>query len=320
VSAERIDTVTVLSFGGGQDSTAILYRLLEDPAARAEFAPGFLLVVMGDTEDEHDDTVAHVERIREYVASRPASDRVEFRMAGREWRVPSWSRLDGGLRGFMRATSTIFIKAQRKTCTDQLKLTPIYNLVDHWLAERFGLADRHGIALTDRRGRGKLAIRQYVGSRGRLRMLIGIARGEEKRVAKPVVGMPPWRRELIEMSYPLLVWGWDRGDCQRAIAAGGHEVPPPSNCRLCPYMDGIELLALSRRDPESLAEWQRFEAAKLAKSADECARTGRRNLAVWGAQTLGQALARAEAKHGHMTDAQLAAHRMNHGHCVESRY
>lgn len=314
-----IEPVTVLSFGGGQDSTAILYRLLTDPIARARWAPGRLLVVMGDTEDEHADTNAHVARVKAFIAGRPASDRVEFHMAGREWRVPSWARLEG-LRGFMRETSTIFIKAQRKTCTDQLKLTPIYNLVDHWLAAHFGWRDRRDVPLTERRGRGKLAIGRYVAQYGRLRVLIGIARGEEKRVSKPVPGMPPWRREGIEMAYPLLTWGWDRGDCQRAIREMGFEVPPPSNCVLCPYMDGIELLALSRRDPASFAEWQAFEAAKLAKSAPECEKKGRKNLAVWGSLTLGQALAKAEAKHGHMTREQLDEYRMSHGHCVQSKY
>ncbi|QHT70783.1 hypothetical protein GXP67_31115 [Rhodocytophaga rosea] len=45
--------ITVLSFGGGQDSTCILYKIIYDPAFRARFVRGHLVVIMSDTGDEH---------------------------------------------------------------------------------------------------------------------------------------------------------------------------------------------------------------------------------------------------------------------------
>ena len=158
--------LTVLSFGGGQDSTAILYRLLHDPMARARYAPGELLVLMADTEDEYADTLAHVETIKALCAEKG----VEFHVGGEAWRRPSWQK--GGLRGFMQRSSTIIIKAQRKTCTDQLKLTPLYAFLDWWIADRAG-----STALAAKRGRGKFAIKRYVETQGKIQMLIGIARG-----------------------------------------------------------------------------------------------------------------------------------------------
>jgi len=48
--------LTVLSYGAGQDSTAILYKLIHDPAFRAKYVEGHLLVLMSDTGNEHPET------------------------------------------------------------------------------------------------------------------------------------------------------------------------------------------------------------------------------------------------------------------------
>jgi tRNA(Ile)-lysidine synthase TilS/MesJ len=52
--------LTALSFGGGQDSTAILYRLIFDPKFREIYAPNHLVVAMADTGNEHPKTYLHV--------------------------------------------------------------------------------------------------------------------------------------------------------------------------------------------------------------------------------------------------------------------
>jgi hypothetical protein len=46
--------ITILSFGAGQDSTAILYRIVLDPEFRKAYVKGKLVVIMSDTGDEHD--------------------------------------------------------------------------------------------------------------------------------------------------------------------------------------------------------------------------------------------------------------------------
>ena len=57
--------LTVLSFGGGQDSTAILLKLIRDPGFKAKYAPGDFLVVMADTGNEHTATTDHVQYTQE---------------------------------------------------------------------------------------------------------------------------------------------------------------------------------------------------------------------------------------------------------------
>lgn len=58
--------LTVLSYGGGQDSSALLEMYLDDTDGfRAKYAPGDFLVVMADTGDEYPSTVEHVRRTKE---------------------------------------------------------------------------------------------------------------------------------------------------------------------------------------------------------------------------------------------------------------
>jgi hypothetical protein len=41
-----------------------------------------------------------------------------------------------GYRQFLRATSTCGSKAFRKTCTDNLKIKPIYRFLEKWICTR----------------------------------------------------------------------------------------------------------------------------------------------------------------------------------------
>jgi 3'-phosphoadenosine 5'-phosphosulfate sulfotransferase (PAPS reductase)/FAD synthetase len=302
--------LTVLSFGGGQDSTAILYRLIFDPVARARFAPHRLIVIMADTEDEHAATVAHVAQISRICAEFD----IEFYLVGEAWRRKSWGA--GGLRGFMQRTSTLMLKGQRKTCTDQLKIQPIYKFLDDYVSRTFGFT-----------GIFKKALVRFAQSRGRVRVLVGIARGEERRIQDPdaktkkgTFVLPPWQRASCRTVYPLLDWGWDRADCQDYISQMGFPVPPPSNCRICPYMSPVELVWLDRFDRPSFDAWVAMEEAKLSKFAAVCAETGKENRTVWGKKKLPEVLADALTQYGHWTDEQLNEYKMSHGHCVASKY
>lgn len=71
---EMKETLTVLSFGGGQDSTALAYKLVYDADFRAKYAPGRILVIMSDTNDEHKETLANVATMKTFFAA----NRIEF--------------------------------------------------------------------------------------------------------------------------------------------------------------------------------------------------------------------------------------------------
>lgn len=52
--------MTIFSFGGGQESTDILYRIAKDPAFRERHVKGRLLVVGSDTGNEHKHTYENI--------------------------------------------------------------------------------------------------------------------------------------------------------------------------------------------------------------------------------------------------------------------
>lgn len=57
------EEITLLSFGGGQDSTAILLKIIHDPSFKSSYVKGRLVVIMADTKNEHPETYEHVDLI-----------------------------------------------------------------------------------------------------------------------------------------------------------------------------------------------------------------------------------------------------------------
>ena len=292
--------LTVLSFGGGQDSSTLLYLYAFDhPGFRARYAPKRFLVVMADTGDEHPETYVHVRATAAFCQERGIAFQHITLDLGYHPRL--WAQ---GLRAFYRAKQTVGAKAFRKWCTDNLKLVPIYRFLEDWIGREYRVATGN-----------KQGLYNFVRRHGRIRMLLGMAAGEERRVASGE-GDTPWMRDCIERVYPLIDLRMDRARCQEYIRSVGMPVPVPSNCMLCPYRSEIELLWLSRSHPDAYTEWVDLEAAKLARFAHK----GERNLGVFGTRRLPEVLRDATSKYGHLSDAELEEHRMSHGHCVASKY
>jgi 3'-phosphoadenosine 5'-phosphosulfate sulfotransferase (PAPS reductase)/FAD synthetase len=158
--------LTVLSFGAGQDSSTLLEKYFDDPTFRERYAPNDFLCVMSDTGDEFDQTYKHVE----YVKRRCAEEGVEFVFltADMGYHSEGWK----SLRHFYRSKGTIGSKAYPKTCTDRLKLQPIYRFLEEWLGERYGV-----------RTGNKVGFREFALRYGKIQMMIGIAKGEEGRMS-----------------------------------------------------------------------------------------------------------------------------------------
>jgi hypothetical protein len=291
--------LTVLSFGGGQDSTALLYKYAFDPEFRRKYAPGRFLVVMAATMDEHPETNAHVEATKQFCKEQA----IEFVHITPDMGYHSgkWQ----GYRQFLAATNTCGSKAFRKTCTDNLKIKPIYRFLEAWLGRNYGV----------KVGR-KEGFKQFVAEHGQIRMLIGIAKGEESRCGE---ALEKWQQQCIKREYPLIDLGLDRQGCQDYIASCNKPVPPPSNCMLCPFMSEIELLWLWYNYPADFNAWVILEQNKLDRFRRE-GLADDKNLAVWGRKTLPVKLEEAKARYGHMTQAQINEYKMSHGHCVKSKY
>ena len=291
------DHLTLLSFGGGQDSTAILYKILYDPAFAQQSIPGRLVVCMSDTGNEHPATLLHVAFCQRLCQAAG----VEFVFLRFEdgFHTPQWKTLTH----FYASHATIGSKAYPKTCTVRLKLDPIYS----WLNQL--VADDLGVVATRKNG-----LYRFASDHGKVAVWIGIA-SDEDRIGESN-REPLWMQRTIQKRYPLVQWGWDRQACQLYIADLGLPLPPPSNCMLCPFLNEVELVWLHRFYPFVFQYWVELEAAKIAKWAGRT----KRNLGVFGERLLPEVLATAKQRYGSMTDVQLCEHKQSHGHCVKSRY
>lgn len=295
--------LTVLSYGGGQDSDTILKKYFYDADFRAKYAPEDFLVIMSDTGDEHASTYKHVIEVQQQCKERGI--KFVFITEDRGYHG-AW----GNLRSQMRRTNTIFSKAFPKSCTDKLKIVPIYKYLDDYIFETY-----QGMPHSGR----KAAIKAFAEKYGKIDVLIGISKGEEKRVADPAKAakLPKWQQVALNKVYPLIDLGLDRQGCQDYIRSTGHTVPTPSNCVLCPWANEIELLYLYRFHRTDYEEWVELERNKL----DANKHMGEKNLGVWGSRApIPEWLKAAEKKHGHMSDEELSEYKMSHGHCVASKY
>lgn len=312
--------LTVLSFGGGQDSTALLEMYLDDPSFRERYAPRDFLVIQSDTGDEFPETYANVERAKARCDA--AGVPFVFLTADMGFHSDSWRTL----RHFYRTKGTIGSKAFPKTCTDRLKIQPIYRFLEHWLSEHYGVQCR-----------AKEGIREFAATFGRIQMMIGIAHGEEKRMSDPLKDGRRWYRESISTVYPLVELGMDRAACQEYLHSKGLRVIP-SNCMACPFLSLEELEYLRRFHPEQLADWVQLEAVKLAKHRDKASvivtdrdgnpltrqdgtpKTANKNYGVFGTTALPAKIAEAKTTFQEWSDARIAEYRYSHGHCVATSY
>ncbi|MDO3380395.1 hypothetical protein [Geoalkalibacter halelectricus] len=301
----------VLSFGIGQDSWALLLMLAFDREFRQKYAPGRLLILSAETGDEHPETYQHLEYTRkfckehglEYVHITPDMGH----------HPATWP----GLREQYRRSNTVGSKTFRKSCTDNLKLVPIYGYLDSWLGQNYNLPS----------GR-KEAIKLFAQKHGKISVLVGLAAKEEKRCATPGSDPAKWRRCSVQISYPLIDLGMDRADCQQYARSHGQPVPLPSNCMLCPYMNDPELVYLARFHRTDYEQWVEIEHNKIKACAHQGDLTKTLNKkgqivdnsGVWGKKLLPEALKDALAKYGHWSDGQLREYKFSHGHSVASKY
>lgn len=301
------EKLTVLSYGGGQDSWTILVRLCLEKDLRERYAPGKLWVVMSDTGNEHPATLDHVKYTREFCGQHAVSFTHITQDKG--FHAPSWPSLVEHYRRYNTIGSASF----NKTCTDQLKIRPIYK----WLAARL----RDEFNLPDKGKYGpKQPIVEFCRRNGtKIDVLLGIANDEQKRVAKAnqfEFKTGKWMRDTINRVYPLIDWGWGRAECQKYLKSVGEPVPMPSNCMRCYFMSPIELLWLYRNYPGEFEDWVQLEENKLEANKH----MGKKNYGVFGRRTLREVLAKAEKEFGDMTDEELTEYKMSHGHCVGSAY
>jgi hypothetical protein len=317
----RTRPITVLSFGGGQNSAALLQLALHDASFRERFLDGDLLVVMADTGAEHPETIAYVEEVKALCAERG----IPFLHVTPDlgFHTGSWAK---GLVGQYEATATVGSVGFQASCTDSLKIAPLYKAIEAWISREYGFPT----------GRGKLALKEYVRVFGR-KLPVWIGFGAEERHRLPASaaqlgldGILPkekprylWFEECIASVYPLVELGMDRAACQSYIASLGATDPPPSLCLYCHWKSHAEVEWMRRLMPDKLQLWLALERRKLDVWEGRVSKKSGlpiKNNGVKGSKTLETFVAEAEEMYRSWTTEQLKEHIFSHGHTVNARY
>lgn len=304
--------LTVLSFGGGQDSTTILLKYIYDPSFRLEYAPEDFIVVMSDTGNEHDYTYVHVEKMEKLCKEHNIP--FFFLTNDMGYHTNAWPDLiTPQMRDENEDLKPTMVQLGTKSCTDKLKIVPIYKFLDEYINSKMG----YGFNVHKNRGCLKKAIKQFYKENGTIRVLIGFAYGEESRAAKSIKLQERqnategdlWEKAL-NREYPLIPLKLDRHECQKYITGCIGYCPMPSNCMLCPYQSNQEVLWLYRNHPEQFDLWIKIEQRKLKRYEGKT----EKNHGVYNnKKTLEDKLELAIEKYGHLTDSELSEYKMSHG-------
>lgn len=330
LSLDPTRPLVVLSHGMGQDSAGIM-ALLTDPK-RADFYQNFvgdaqLIVLHADTGAEHDRTVAY----RDVVRAQCAEHNIPFLVITGDlgYHSGDWAH---GLWGQWDAHGTINSVAFGASCSDSLKITPIWKVVNDLLADAYGI-DAHGKVSTHPKGRAGLYT-HLARHEKPVDCLIGIARGEERRIAggatcsaqmlftddqlpKQKPALAKWFQACVRRRYPLIDVGYDRLDIHAYLTALGLPIPIPSLCKTCHFSDEAKVLHLARTEPDVFARWV---ASEQRKFAEHPAPAGKPNYGAKGTIALPAFLARAEKMYGHLTTDQLEQHVLTHGQSVRNNF
>ena len=323
--------LTMLSFGGGQDSYAILYLLIHDQAFRKKYAPNDLLVVMSDTGNEFPYTYKAVKEAQEVCEKNGVH--FQFITSDQGYHTPGWMNLKDPLK---KNRSILSAQMSSQPCTPNLKITVVNKYMHDYMCELYGFG----------KIRNKGGWKKYLEKFGsKARVLIGFANNEERRVKKSVrthKNLPLWNRESIQYIYPLLEEGIDRQMAQDVIMKYHSYLVPPSNCMICFYQSDQEIVWLERNYPAQFEEWEEMEQQKYKHTLEEIPNVSAqieietdteklevlkkklvgmiKNYGVYGKISLREKLEMAKKKYGHMSDEQLWDYKMSHGHCIKSAY
>jgi len=325
--------LTFLSFGGGQDSFAILYKLIKDNEFRKEYAPNDLVVVMSDTGNEFPYTYQAIEEAK--VLCKANNIPFKFLTSDMGFHTRAWPNLTFNLeknRSILSATMGV------KACTGNLKINPCDKYLNNYLYKTYGGVDPQYKKRFDEGLRSTpigINFKNYFEKFNcKVRVIIGFAKDEEMRVIKTLKmkhKLPKWKRDYVDFCFPLIEKKWNREAAQDIIKSYHKYLVPPSNCMLCFYQSDHEVVWLERNYPEMFKKWIDLEKNKLDKDVEQ---NQPKSNGVYGKVNLIEKLALAKAKYdkswkdgalsnvpiGEWTDDQLYEYKLSHGHCVNSNF
>lgn len=221
---KTIRTFTVVSYGGGTNSTALLVGLRER-GLRPD------AITFADTGGEKPNTYLHLEVMQNWC------NQVGFPPIEVVRADSPMNRIDRTLEGECLRLGTLPAKAYGfSSCSGTWKIRP----QDKW-DKRF--AKSQGI------------------SKREITRLIGFDADEHARVtrAKAHAESRPVRQE-----YPLYEWGWGREECIEAIRRAGLPLPGKSSCFFCPASSKAQILWLRQKYPDLMLRALEIERKALS--------------------------------------------------------
>lgn len=205
--------VTVVAYGGGVNSTALLCGWIERGRRPVD------AIVFSDTGGERADTYRYVEVFSAWLVERgyPAVTIVH--------KVDADGRLETLEQNCVDHEMLPSLAYGYKKCSHKFKIGPQEKHLNH-VPE---------------------ALATWAAG-GRVVKLIGYDADEAHRADRATTQTAKyWYR------YPLIEWGWGRRDCIAAIERAGLPVPGKSACFFCPSNTVDDIKALQRDHPELLA-------------------------------------------------------------------
>lgn len=269
--AARSNAKTVLSYGMGVDSTAILVRWLDEPLTRP-CALENLVVVTAQTGNEFNDTrdlvEAHVlPRLRQHgvrfvelARSRDGSTTVF-----QDTRSPERLHTEGDYRlsDELEAAGTIPTSGGVHLCSLKTKAEPI----ERWLEANMPAGFTHVMGFNA--GEQKRADRDVDARAKRDGLPAGyqVAFGFNADELKRAQRAETIRAEQGQAAplFPLIEWGWDYAECERYIERTVGVAWRKSCCTFCPFAGGrAPIVARYQDDPNAAAEALMLEFVALA--------------------------------------------------------
>ncbi len=255
---------TILSYGLGVESTAILIRWLEE----ASFRPCPLdevILITAHTGDEYEDTRRDVEshvlpRLRKHHIRYVQLARAGHRQADgivvlSDSRNPQRLFLEGAykLSDELRAAGTVPQFGEEHICSLKFKAW----VIEPWLAEHIPVPLRHAFGYNAEETK-RVSKSETAEAR---RIAFGFNADETKRATK-AAGYDTAMRQSF---YPLVEWGWTRKHCVEYLHDRLQVSWKKSACVQCPFNAlKEEALARHKEHPEQVAQAMMLEHVSLA--------------------------------------------------------
>jgi hypothetical protein len=201
--------LTVLSFGGGVDSTGILCGWVERQL------PPFDYILFANTGSEHPHTYAHIARMQEWLSANGMPQITVVQKVRRDGRLHTLE--ENCLENSMLPSLAYGFKG----CSQKFKKAPQEKFMNR---------------LPEARALWKAG--------AKVTKAIGYEFNETRRWMKA-----PVEDDKYRYIYPLVEWEWTRVDCVAAIERAGLPVPGKSSCFFCPASTTKEIDRLKNTYP-----------------------------------------------------------------------